>query len=63
MKGERMKCGICQDEGWLCEKHPDKPFPHNYGNGFSLVECSGPGTPCKCNKEDPPWNFGRKDSR
>lgn len=30
-------CGKCA-EGWVCEAHPDKPWPHD--------GCPGPGTPC-----------------
>jgi hypothetical protein len=26
------------DQGWICEEHPDRPWPHD--------ECSGPGTQC-----------------
>lgn len=30
---------ICHcDEGWVCEEHPDQPFPHD--------DCSGPGVAC-----------------
>jgi hypothetical protein len=32
-------CGRCREgEGWICEQHPNKPFPHN--------DCNGPGMPC-----------------
>jgi hypothetical protein len=30
-------CGKCLD-GWICEEHPDKPWPHD--------GCAGPGVPC-----------------
>lgn len=26
------------DEGWICEAHPDQPWPHG--------DCGGPGMPC-----------------
>src|SRR6266496_849093 len=38
-------------EGWVCEEHPDKPWPHP---GL-LGECPGPGMPC----ENPACVFGR----
>ena len=31
-------CGRCAD-GWICEEHPDKPWPHDH--------CYGPGVPCE----------------
>jgi hypothetical protein len=34
LKGFRNHCG----DGWVCETHPDKPFPHD--------DCPGPGMPC-----------------
>lgn len=27
------------DEGWLCEAHSDRPWPHD--------DCPGPGYPCR----------------
>jgi hypothetical protein len=27
------------DEGWVCEAHPSKPWPHG--------DCAGPGQPCE----------------
>lgn len=34
-----MKCAKCGDAcGWICEAHPDKPWPHD--------GCGAPGTPC-----------------
>ena len=33
----RLTCGKC-DEGWICEEHPDRPWPHD--------NCSGRGVPC-----------------
>lgn len=30
-------CGKCAD-GWICEAHPEKPWPHD--------DCGGPGMPC-----------------
>jgi len=37
-----LSCPRCQDTGWICEQHPDKPFGHD--------RCMGPGDPCSaCN--------------
>jgi len=33
----RLTCGTC-DHGWICEAHPDRPWPHD--------DCTGPGIPC-----------------
>jgi hypothetical protein len=35
-----VECLVCQGEGWECEAHPGRPFPHE--------ECAGPGLPCRC---------------
>jgi DNA-directed RNA polymerase subunit RPC12/RpoP len=32
-----LTCGKCAD-GWICEEHPDLPWPHD--------NCLGPGVPC-----------------
>jgi len=33
-------CGPMHDceDGWVCEQHPERPFPHD--------DCAGPGVPC-----------------
>ena len=60
-----MFCKKCDHTGWICEQHPDKPFPHD--------DCAGPGDPCPyCNNADHPrvhigskliWSAdGRKDA-
>jgi hypothetical protein len=36
-------------EGWICETHPDRPWPHD--------DCAGPGMPCL----DPHCHFGRQN--
>lgn len=55
-----MQCKICKDVGWVCEEHQNNPMEHRLlyvkGKGFNK-ECSGAGMPCKCNKENPPWNY------
>lgn len=35
------ECCICMGEGWVCEQHPQLPWPHDL--------CDGPGMPCRCN--------------
>jgi hypothetical protein len=27
--GKAMNCNYCQDSGWVCEEHPDKPMGHD----------------------------------
>lgn len=42
-------CDECR-EGWVCEQHPDKPWPHpdpTEPDG----DCAGPGMPCECNPD------------
>lgn len=54
------KCAICQDVGWACEKHPSQPHEHKILKGFifiRVVECSGAGMPCICNKNNPLWDY------
>jgi len=40
----RLTRGKC-DNGWICEEHPDLPWPHD--------DCGGPGVPC----ENSPCDF------
>ena len=45
-KEELMYCNLCREgEGWICEQHPDKHWPHDND------DCGGPGMPCSngCN--------------
>jgi hypothetical protein len=45
-----MKCWRCDDCGWVCERHRDKPWA-----GDDPCGCGAAGMPCPaCNKEDPP---------
>ena len=32
-------CAWCLDTAWVCEQHPDRPWPHDDG-------CGGPGMLC-----------------
>lgn len=36
-------CVICGGEGWVCERHPHRPWPEG-------CDCSA-GMPCECNPE------------
>ena len=43
-----MKCAVCDDCGWVCENHPDRPF-----QGERACTCGGAGAPCpRCNESD-----------
>lgn len=48
------KCKKCQDEGWVCENHPDKPWDRSMAGG---CQC-GAGMPCiecnPCDEHHPP---------
>lgn len=48
VKGSVMyECNVCKGDGWVCERHPTKPW--------SDVGCKcGAGVPCECNKSNPP---------
>lgn len=55
-----MKCKICEDVGWVCEEHQDKPMEHIIDKKFPFPlkeHCGGAGIPCKCNKANPPWSY------
>ena len=36
-----MKCIACEDRGWVCESHPDRPW-----EGQHACTCGGAGAPC-----------------
>jgi hypothetical protein len=43
-----MNCAVCDDCGWVCEAHPDRPF-----QGERACTCGGAGAPCpSCNPSD-----------
>ena len=43
-----MKCPLCEDCGWVCENHPDRPW-----EGKDACTCGGAGMPCPwCNLHD-----------
>lgn len=59
-----MNCSICKDSGWVCEYHPWCQQHHKVLNWlFQLVECSGAGMPCLCNKHNPPWDFTSREMK
>jgi hypothetical protein len=44
--GETMKCLVCEDIGWVCEAHPERPWEGPHGCG-----CGAAGAPCPwCNE-------------
>jgi hypothetical protein len=36
--GDPFMTGCHCEAGWICEAHPDRPWPHD--------DCAGPGAPC-----------------
>ncbi|SHH20212.1 hypothetical protein SAMN05443248_4046 [Bradyrhizobium erythrophlei] len=43
-----VKCSLCEDCGWVCESHPDKPW-----EGEHACTCGAAGAPCpRCNAGD-----------
>jgi hypothetical protein len=50
------------DEGWICEQHPDQPWPHGYTWGDADdgedPGCPGPGIPCPA-RDCVFWNNGQ----
>jgi len=42
-----LACRLCHGKRWICEAHPDQPWPHD--------DCPGAGDPCYlCNTSEPP---------
>ena len=39
-------CQNCNDTGWVCENHPDRPWETDSEND---CQCGGAGSPCECN--------------
>lgn len=44
-----MNCEKCNDTGWVCENHPDKPWETGEDND---CDCGGAGMPCECNPNE-----------
>lgn len=60
---EKVNCKKCNDSGWVCEEHIDKPFEHRHKIGWFFVNiqgCGGAGIPCTCNTYNPPWRYPDK---
>jgi hypothetical protein len=46
-----MACNICDDKGWVCENHPDKPWDGT-SDREDACSCGGAGMPCvQCRPE------------
>src|SRR6266567_7246455 len=44
----QMKCELCDDCGWVCENHQDRPW-----QGAHACSCGGAGMACpRCNPSD-----------
>jgi hypothetical protein len=39
-------CPICGGHGWVCERHPDRPYESGSARD---CDCGAPGMPCECN--------------
>jgi hypothetical protein len=50
---KRQPCGYCYDTGWVCETH--------FWREFEKCVCGGAGKPCRCNKVNPPWDYGKEE--
>jgi hypothetical protein len=52
MSGQQ-RCEFCDDTGWVCENHPDRPW-RGFTSRIDACEC-GAGAPCDaCNRGDSP---------
>ena len=48
-----MRCERCDDTGWTCEAHDDRPW--DSGLSEHACRCGAPAIPCpSCNQSDPP---------
>jgi hypothetical protein len=46
------KCPICDDTGWVCEAHPDRPS-EMFSQRADACDCGGAAMPCLiCNPSD-----------
>jgi hypothetical protein len=46
-----MTCVVCDNTGWVCENHPDRPWK-GFSKRFDACDC-GAGAPCDlCNPSD-----------
>jgi hypothetical protein len=50
---QETKCERCDDTGWTCEAHDDRPW--DSGLSEHACRCGAPAIPCpSCNQSDPP---------
>jgi hypothetical protein len=51
------KCVVCDDTGWVCETHPDRPTGM-FSKRFDACNCGAAGMPCAtcnpCDADNPP---------
>jgi hypothetical protein len=40
-----VECPICGGHGWVCERHPDRPYESGSARD---CDCGAPGMPCQC---------------
>jgi hypothetical protein len=46
-----MKCGVCEDTGWVCETHENRPGACSASP--RACRCGAPGMPCLvCNEPE-----------
>lgn len=49
--GAIPKCDLCDNTGWVCENHPDRPW-REFSERADACDC-GAGEPCAvCNRTD-----------
>jgi hypothetical protein len=47
-----MRCEVCDNTGWVCENHADRPS--DCGDSKRGCTCGGAGMPCLvCNQPEP----------
>ena len=45
------RCEWCDDHGWVCEEHSDRPWAEQ-SERFDACDCGGAGAPCPhCNAD------------
>jgi hypothetical protein len=48
---EKVRCEVCDDTGWVCENHPDRPSDCGGSKRLDVCICGGAGMPClECNQ-------------
>ena len=43
-----MACSVCDNTGWVCEEHPDRPW-RGTSQRADACDCVRVGMPCECN--------------